>query len=83
MWFHMVPVVFHMYRGYIINNIEELIERPPDLFKNQIWHRCCYKYTCVILTYMITDYADLIHAALVRGNMISGLPVVDSTVWKY
>jgi hypothetical protein len=35
----------------IINNIEELIERPPDLFKNQIWHRCCYKYTCVILTY--------------------------------
>jgi hypothetical protein len=33
---------------------------------------------------MITDYADLIYAALImRGNMISGLPVVDSTVWKY
>jgi len=29
---------------------------------------------------MITDYADLIDAALVmRGNMISGLPVVDSS----
>ncbi len=29
---------------------------------------------------MITDYADLVEAALVmRGNMISGLPVVDSS----
>jgi CBS domain-containing protein len=28
---------------------------------------------------MITDYADLIDAALImRGNRISGLPVVDS-----
>jgi CBS domain-containing protein len=29
---------------------------------------------------MITDYADLIDAALImRGNMISGFPVVDSS----
>ena len=29
---------------------------------------------------MITDYADLIDAALImRGNMINGLPVVDSS----
>jgi CBS domain-containing protein len=28
---------------------------------------------------MITDYADLVDAALImRGNRISGLPVVDS-----